>query len=332
MSLVAYEFSDGEPSDYEEEEEKQEQPAKQANDEDKKEIPSTSKSVIKDDAKDVTNLPKSVGLKNVGLDIAWSLLDKHRIQPIRIPIPSVVAEETEVKKHQNMPPSKKGSGLFAVLPKPKSEMVSNAVKMKLKPTSLMRPKPVPKPKPPKPIVKTKESDSESDNEGEAGSFFFAPETDIKVDPTTAKQIAKELSEIEHKVAKSMEKPVVEEVPLDEVPLPEGEPGQPAEEVKLNDEILAKLCGTKDRRKAISEQFIDVDGSALVGDAQQWLVKELSKETPNPGKRKFEGTHMSKRKHQITYLAQHAKANELELQNQWANNRMTRKQTQAKYGF
>lgn len=28
----------------------------------------------------------------------------------------------------------------------------------------------------------------------------------------------------------------------------------------------------------------------------------------------------------------AKENELELKNQWANNRMSRKQTQAKYGF
>jgi len=42
--------------------------------------------------------------------------------------------------------------------------------------------------------------------------------------------------------------------------------------------------------------------------------------------------MVKRKHQITYLAHEAKAREQELQNQWAQNRMSRRQTQSKYGF
>ena len=40
----------------------------------------------------------------------------------------------------------------------------------------------------------------------------------------------------------------------------------------------------------------------------------------------------KKKHQITYLAAEAKAREEELQNQWAQNRNARRQTQNKYGF
>lgn len=40
----------------------------------------------------------------------------------------------------------------------------------------------------------------------------------------------------------------------------------------------------------------------------------------------------KRKNHISYLAYEAKKNEEKLKNQWALNRMTRKQTQAKYGF
>jgi proline-rich protein PRCC len=42
--------------------------------------------------------------------------------------------------------------------------------------------------------------------------------------------------------------------------------------------------------------------------------------------------MMKKKHQITYLAAEAKAREEELQNQWAQNRNARRQTQNKYGF
>lgn len=35
---------------------------------------------------------------------------------------------------------------------------------------------------------------------------------------------------------------------------------------------------------------------------------------------------------LIYFLFQAKANEAELQNQWANNRMTKRQTQSKYGF
>jgi len=42
--------------------------------------------------------------------------------------------------------------------------------------------------------------------------------------------------------------------------------------------------------------------------------------------------LAKRKNQITYLAHLAKANEDKLQNEWAKNRLTKRQTQAKYGF
>lgn len=44
------------------------------------------------------------------------------------------------------------------------------------------------------------------------------------------------------------------------------------------------------------------------------------------------TGQQRRKHQITYLIHQAKERELELKNNWADNKMTRRQTQAKYGF
>lgn len=95
------------------------------------------------------------------------------------------------------------------------------------------------------------------------------------------------------------------------------------------------------------------------ESQQWLQKNLTEEyaeSKNIGS-DINITGQSKRKHQITYLAQQviykftyyfikyfklifntiykcvqAKANELKLKNMWAENRLTRKQTQAKYGF
>lgn len=42
--------------------------------------------------------------------------------------------------------------------------------------------------------------------------------------------------------------------------------------------------------------------------------------------------MTKRKHQITYLAFEAKAREQELKNQWAQNRANKMATKNKYGF
>ncbi|MGH0175133.1 UNVERIFIED_CONTAM: hypothetical protein FKN15_069323 [Acipenser sinensis] len=44
------------------------------------------------------------------------------------------------------------------------------------------------------------------------------------------------------------------------------------------------------------------------------------------------TGQQRRKHQITYLIHQAKERELELKNSWAENKLTRRQTQAKYGF
>lgn len=44
------------------------------------------------------------------------------------------------------------------------------------------------------------------------------------------------------------------------------------------------------------------------------------------------TGQQRRKHQITYLIHQAKERELELKNNWAENKLTRRQTQAKYGF
>lgn len=62
------------------------------------------------------------------------------------------------------------------------------------------------------------------------------------------------------------------------------------------------------------------------------VKAISEEQTTAGGEDFTYNKLQKKKHQITWLAAQAKAREVELKNQWAANRNTRKQTQAKYGF
>jgi proline-rich protein PRCC len=44
------------------------------------------------------------------------------------------------------------------------------------------------------------------------------------------------------------------------------------------------------------------------------------------------THLERRRHQITYLANQAKAREVELKNFWAESAAARRQTKMKYGF
>ncbi|XP_063827421.1 proline-rich protein PRCC [Ostrinia nubilalis] len=108
------------------------------------------------------------------------------------------------------------------------------------------------------------------------------------------------------------------------------------EAVLDDEAILKLCGTRGKRKREEIQIVDVNQKEVLADAREWLLKGLMDDTTKrvsaSKRRGDEPTSQQRRKHQITYLAHQAKANEAELQNQWANNRMTKRQTQSKYGF
>lgn len=80
------------------------------------------------------------------------------------------------------------------------------------------------------------------------------------------------------------------------------------------------------------QFIDINADDYVSTtAYQKSFSEESSYTSSH-KKKDGPTSQQKRKHQITYLAHQAKERELELKNAWSQGKMTKKQTQAKYGF
>lgn len=103
---------------------------------------------------------------------------------------------------------------------------------------------------------------------------------------------------------------------------------------LADEQFLRLQGKKQRGKE-EINIVDVCEDDFRA-SQLELTKTLSQEVDPRSfshRKKGEGpSTQEKRKHQITYLAFQAKERELELKNAWAANRVTRQQTQSKYGF
>lgn len=122
-----------------------------------------------------------------------------------------------------------------------------------------------------------------------------------------------------------------------LPIPEQEYNVDVEgNVAFDEKAIEYLCGKRGvKRKEIEEaDIIEINGEDIKPDEREWLVKALTEETVHrPVSMQSSGVNsQSKKKHQITYLAHQAKAMELELKNQWAQNRMARKQTKSKYGF
>lgn len=111
-----------------------------------------------------------------------------------------------------------------------------------------------------------------------------------------------------------------------------EPGQSA---MFDDEAFMRLQGKRNRGKE-EVKFLEIKGDDQLSGNQQWMTKSMTEEKQNRqsfSKKKGEQpTGQQRRKHQITYLIHQAKERELELKNNWAENKLSRRQTQAKYGF
>ncbi|XP_051901652.1 prelamin-A/C-like [Pristis pectinata] len=111
---------------------------------------------------------------------------------------------------------------------------------------------------------------------------------------------------------------------------------PEEELNtfMNDEAFKRLQGKRNRGKE-EVSFLEIKGDDQLSGSQQWLMKSLTEEKDLKSfskKRGEQPTSQQRRKHQITYLIHQAKERELELKNAWSDNRLTKRQTQAKYGF
>lgn len=116
---------------------------------------------------------------------------------------------------------------------------------------------------------------------------------------------------------------------------DAQPSSSAKLVGREEADIQALCGARAAKRARKGdiQFIEISQDQVTMGQDEWARNQLTAETEyqprgllnDPGA----GT---KKKHQITYLAYQAKANEQELQAMWAANRHARRQTQSKYGF
>ncbi|XP_033109378.1 proline-rich protein PRCC-like [Anneissia japonica] len=109
-----------------------------------------------------------------------------------------------------------------------------------------------------------------------------------------------------------------------------------EDVNDDDEQLRRFLGKNRNKDDINMISINADDQTAGSNSREALLKSISEEkqpmTYSKKKNSDLPSSQQRRKHQITYLAFQAKERELALKNQWSQNRMTRKQTQAKYGF
>lgn len=111
--------------------------------------------------------------------------------------------------------------------------------------------------------------------------------------------------------------------------------EPGHSAVIDDEAFMRLQGKRNRGKE-EVKFLEIKGDDQLSGNQQWMTKSMTEEKQTRqsfSKKKGEQpTGQQRRKHQITYLIHQAKERELELKNNWADNKLTRRQTQAKYGF
>ncbi|CAN9503699.1 unnamed protein product [Ophioblennius macclurei] len=111
--------------------------------------------------------------------------------------------------------------------------------------------------------------------------------------------------------------------------------EPGNSNMFDDEAFMRLQGKRNRGKE-EVKFLEIKGDDQLSGNQQWMTKNMTEEKQTrqsfSKKRGEQPTGQQRRKHQITYLIHQAKERELELKNSWADNKLTRRQTQAKYGF
>ncbi|XP_029514217.2 proline-rich protein PRCC-like [Oncorhynchus nerka] len=114
-----------------------------------------------------------------------------------------------------------------------------------------------------------------------------------------------------------------------------EPEQTGSSALFDDEAFMRLQGKRNRGKE-EVKFLEIKGDDQLSGNQQWMTKSMTEEKQErksfSKKKGDQPTGQQRRKHQITYLIHQAKERELELKNSWADNKLTRRQTQAKYGF
>lgn len=251
-----------------------------------------------------------------------------------------------------------------MLPEPKNLAVKETKRSLVPHILTKRPTEPPQKKPRKapaqvrPLVEANDSDEEAETGGSSDFFSL---TDTAPDPATLGRAVASITtapDVEPPVPRT---PVSQNLPVSEDRVNEpvasmnaytdnvyhqthseeqdfypvqGQEEQTPQPASFDQEAMLRLTG-KRRGKGEAINFIDVSADDALLTRDEWMTKALTEEKPTQSfSKKREGmpSQRTKQKHQITFLAHQAKERELELKNNWAQNRMTKMQTQAKYGF
>lgn len=185
----------------------------------------------------------------------------------------------------------------------------------------------------KSIQKTPTNDDEnSGSESSDNDDFFSFNKETKLPEVSQQEInamvAKKTAEMKTATNTYLQSMERQKVDADEVE-------DFTEQSRIDEEALAALCGAKRARRGEgSSVVIELSDDQVLPNRGEWLRNQLQSTTEYQprGMVDEEPAAGTRKKHQITYLAHQAKANEQELQAVWAANRHTRRQTQNKYGF
>lgn len=204
------------------------------------------------------------------------------------------------------------------------------------------------PKPTKPAASlVSVSDSDEDEDEDGNGDFFSLKSEQKLPEVSSNEVSALVAKRAAKMMEASNKYLTEvaarEAAEKEAAQLQAEELREAQkryhEQQLNTEAMDALVGknAKRRRKEAKEMqnVIDITGTQVMPDREEWMRTALASATtyqPTGVLTDEEPVAGTRRKHQITYLAHKAKANEAELQAMWSANRQTRRATQSKYGF
>lgn len=268
---------------------------------------------------------------------------------VQITIPALQKKDEPTKQNKRIIGAQpnKPAGLLNLLPKPtfgnfskkpSTDAVSanSSVVTKSKPSNGFIPHSVTKSAVKKSLQKIPTNNAEnSDSESSDNDDFFSFHTETKLPEVSQQEInamvAKKTADMKSATStylQSMERQTADVEGDDVVE-------DMSEQSRIDEEALTALCGAKRARRGDGPSVvIELSGDQVLPNREEWLRNQLQSTTEYQprGFVDEEPAAGTKKKHQITYLAHQAKANEQELQAMWAANRHTRRQTQNKYGF
>lgn len=186
-----------------------------------------------------------------------------------------------------------------------------------------------------------DSDADDDDDDGASEDFFSLNTETKLPEVSEAEINAMIAKKTKQMAEFSRSLDLEEQRAAAAAAAAAQTSAYAQSISTasdRDDInIERLIGARAAKRSRKDeiQFIDIRQDQVATSNDEWMRNRLQAETEFQPTGRLVGDGPgagTKKKHQITYLAYQAKANEAELQAMWATNRQSRRQTQSKYGF